>query len=195
MLEDRGGWANAESPDWFADYAPIDVSRTWTIACTMWATINEPWVIVDQGYVEGRHAPGHRDLAEAAAVAKNLLKAHAAAVAAYRLIGEHVDRSSGQSRSRFTPHPTRNADRRGSKSARRLSQPPISRSGAAWARCRTSCRKCSAPPGPNGRPMNCGKSTPDRFRGGQLLPSIGGLRRSGGRLARARITLRQPNCP
>ena len=29
----------------------------------MWATINEPWVVMDQGYVEGRHAPGRRDLA------------------------------------------------------------------------------------------------------------------------------------
>jgi beta-glucosidase len=44
---------------------------------------------VNEGYVEGRHAPGRRDLAEAAAISKNLLKAHAAAVVAYRTTGKH----------------------------------------------------------------------------------------------------------
>jgi beta-glucosidase len=39
--------------------------------------------------VEGHHAPGHRDWSEAAIVSKNLLKAHAAAVSAYRAIGKH----------------------------------------------------------------------------------------------------------
>ncbi len=53
----------------------------------MWTTINEPWVVMDQGYVEGRHAPGRRDLSEAAAVSKNLLRAHGAAVAALRAEG------------------------------------------------------------------------------------------------------------
>ncbi len=87
-LEDRGGWANAESIDWFAQYAEL-MYRTFDDRIKLWATINEPWVIVDQGYVEGRHAPGHRDWAEAARVSKNLLKAHAAAVSAYRSIGKH----------------------------------------------------------------------------------------------------------
>ena len=63
--------------------------RTSDDRVAMWATINEPWVIVDQGYVEGRHAPGRRDWAEAAAVSKNLLQAHAAAVDAYRAEGKH----------------------------------------------------------------------------------------------------------
>ena len=44
---------------------------------------------MNEGYVEGRHAPGRRDWSEAAAVSKNLLKAHAAAVVAYRAIGKH----------------------------------------------------------------------------------------------------------
>ncbi len=54
----------------------------------MWATINEPWVVMDHGYVEGEHAPGLRDLPKAVAVSKNLLRAHAAAVQAGRAEGD-----------------------------------------------------------------------------------------------------------
>jgi beta-glucosidase len=85
-LEDRGGWTNPQIADWFAEYA-----RTMHGALgdrvRMWTTINEPWVVMDLGYVEGRHAPGRRNLAEAAAVSKNLLRAHGAAVAALRAEG------------------------------------------------------------------------------------------------------------
>jgi beta-glucosidase len=87
-IEDLGGWANTESADWFAEYAAL-MYRTLDDRIPLWATLNEPWVVVNEGYVEGRHAPGRRDLAEAAAVAKNLLKAHADAVVAYRSIGKH----------------------------------------------------------------------------------------------------------
>jgi len=85
-LEERGGWANPESIRWFADYAAL-MYRTLGDRVRLWATINEPWVIVDQGYVEGRHAPGRRDWTEAATVSKNLLLAHAAAVETYRAFG------------------------------------------------------------------------------------------------------------
>jgi beta-glucosidase len=88
-LEGRGGWANPSSPNWFAEYAEL-MYRALGDRVPLWATINEPWVVVDAGYVEGLHAPGRRDLAEAAAVSKNLLLAHAAAVAAYRAIGKHA---------------------------------------------------------------------------------------------------------
>jgi beta-glucosidase len=53
-----------------------------------WATLNEPWVVMDQGYVSGNHAPGRRDVAEAAAVSKNLLRVHAAAVQSGRAEGD-----------------------------------------------------------------------------------------------------------
>ena len=82
-LEDRGGWAEPQAADWFAEYAQL-MYRTVGDRVPKWATINEPWVVMNEGYVAGRHAPGRCDLAEAAAVAKNLLRAHAAAVAAYR---------------------------------------------------------------------------------------------------------------
>lgn len=87
-IEDRGGWAHADSAKWFTEYAAL-MYRALDDRITLWATLNEPWVVVNEGYVEGRHAPGRRDRAEAAAVSKNLLLAHAAAVQTYREIGKH----------------------------------------------------------------------------------------------------------
>lgn len=82
-LERRGGWAHADAPKWFAEYAQL-MFRTLGDRVPMWATFNEPWVAMDNGYVAGNHAPGRRDWAEAALVSQNLLRAHAAAVAIYR---------------------------------------------------------------------------------------------------------------
>ncbi len=82
-LEVRGGWAHADAPKWFAEYAHL-MFRTLGDRVPMWATLNEPWVTMDNGYVTGGHAPGRRDWAEAARVSQNLLRAHAAAVAVYR---------------------------------------------------------------------------------------------------------------
>jgi beta-glucosidase len=78
-LEDRGGWADQRIAEWFAEYART-MYRALGDRVRYWATLNEPWVVMDQGYITGNHAPGRRDVAEAAAVAKNLLRAHASAV-------------------------------------------------------------------------------------------------------------------
>jgi beta-glucosidase len=53
----------------------------------LWATLNEPWVVVDAGYLHGTHAPGHRSPFEAPRAAHHLLRAHAAAVRAFRAAG------------------------------------------------------------------------------------------------------------
>jgi beta-glucosidase len=82
-LEQRGGWAHADAPKWFAEYAGL-MFRALGDRVPMWTTLNEPWVTMDNGYVAGNHAPGRRDWAEAAKVSQNLLRAHAAAVAVYR---------------------------------------------------------------------------------------------------------------
>lgn len=82
-LDDRGGWAHPDAPDWFAEYARTVFHRLGD-RVAMWATLNEPWVIVDAGYVHGVHAPGHRDLKKAALVSANLLRAHGKAVRIYR---------------------------------------------------------------------------------------------------------------
>jgi beta-glucosidase len=73
---------------WFADYAGTMV-RALGDRVSIWTTINEPWVIVDQGYVHGTLAPGRCDWTEAAAVSRNLILAHGAGVAAVHSEGNH----------------------------------------------------------------------------------------------------------
>jgi len=82
-LDDRGGWTNRDSVEWFADYAHLMFERL-ADRVTLWATLNEPVLMSDAGYVKGVHAPGRRSVSEAAAVARHLLLAHGAAVEAFR---------------------------------------------------------------------------------------------------------------
>ncbi len=82
-LDDRGGWTNPDSAAWFQDYARTVFERLGD-RVPLWATLNEPVLVSDAGYMKGVHAPGHRRPSEAAAVARHLLLAHGAAVEAYR---------------------------------------------------------------------------------------------------------------
>ncbi len=82
-LEDRGGWLNPDMPKWFADYAGTLFARLGK-RVPMWCTLNEPWVVVDAGYVHGVNAPGHRDFYEAPRAAHGLMSSHAAAVRRFR---------------------------------------------------------------------------------------------------------------
>ncbi len=88
-LDDRGGWLNRDIADWFAEYAQVmfgalDGGVEW------WATLNEPWVVTDGGYLHGPLAPGHRNLFEAPLASHNLMRAHGRAVQAYRASGKHA---------------------------------------------------------------------------------------------------------
>ncbi|MGH8592314.1 MAG: GH1 family beta-glucosidase [Gammaproteobacteria bacterium] len=87
-LEDRGGWLNRDSAQWFADYAQV-MFRALGDRMRLWITVNEPWVVADAGYLHGLHAPGHANRFEAPVVSHNLLRAHALAVQAYRAEGGH----------------------------------------------------------------------------------------------------------
>jgi beta-glucosidase len=87
-LDDRGGWLNPDSAGWFADYASV-VFRKLDDRVKLWATLNEPWVITDGGYLHGALAPGHRNRFEAPIATHNLMRAHGAAVQAYRAEGRH----------------------------------------------------------------------------------------------------------
>jgi beta-glucosidase len=82
-LDDRGGWLNRDVAGWFAEYAAVMFRRLGD-RVPMWATLNEPWVVTDGGYLHGALAPGHRNLFEAPIASHNLLRAHGAAVQAYR---------------------------------------------------------------------------------------------------------------
>lgn len=86
-LDDRGGWTNPDVASWFADYATA-CYRALDGAIDLWATLNEPWVVTDGGYLRGVLAPGHASPFEAPRAAKNLLLAHAAGVEAYRAEGK-----------------------------------------------------------------------------------------------------------
>ncbi|CDH45781.1 GH1 family beta-glucosidase [Candidatus Contendibacter odensensis] len=87
-LDRRGGWLNPESAHWFADYAQV-LFRALDDRVKLWVTLNEPWVIVDGGYLHGALAPGQRNPYAAPIAAHHLLRAHAAAVQAYRAEGRH----------------------------------------------------------------------------------------------------------
>lgn len=87
-LDDRGGWLNPEVAQWFAEYSRV-LFRRLDGRVKLWATLNEPWVVADGGYLHGVLAPGHRSPYEAPRVSHNLMRAHAASVAAYRAEGRH----------------------------------------------------------------------------------------------------------
>jgi len=87
-LDDMGGWLNPDIAGWFGDYASV-VFRRLDDRVKLWATLNEPWVVTDGGYLHGVLAPGHRNRFEAPIAAHQLLRAHGAAVTAYRAQGRH----------------------------------------------------------------------------------------------------------
>jgi beta-glucosidase len=87
-LDDQGGWLNRDIASWFADYATA-VFRRLDDRVGRWATLNEPWVVADGGYLHGALAPGHRNRFEAPIATHNLMRAHGAAVQAYRATGRH----------------------------------------------------------------------------------------------------------
>lgn len=82
-LDDRGGWLNPDISEWFGEYAAAVIQRLGD-RVTHWATLNEPWVVTDGGYLFGVLAPGHRSRAEACIAARNLMRAHGRGVQAAR---------------------------------------------------------------------------------------------------------------
>ena len=82
-LDDRGGWLNPDVAGWFADYAAT-VFRKLDDRVKLWATLNEPWVVTDGGYLHGALAPGHRNRFEAPIASHNILRSHGRAIQAYR---------------------------------------------------------------------------------------------------------------
>ncbi len=82
-LDDLGGWLNPDAAEWLADYARV-MFRALGDRVALWTTLNEPWVVTDGGYLRGALAPGHRNLYEAPIATHNLLRAHGAAVQAFR---------------------------------------------------------------------------------------------------------------
>lgn len=86
-LDDLGGWANRDAAHWFADYAHL-MFQALEDRVRHWTTLNEPWVIVDAGYMHGVHPPGLKSLEKTPLAAHNLLRGHAQAVQAFRADGK-----------------------------------------------------------------------------------------------------------
>lgn len=83
-LHHRGGWLNADSPRWFADYAAVVADRL-SDRVRNWITFNEPQVFVRYGYEVGDHAPGQRHPRhELMRIVHHVLLAHGRGVQALR---------------------------------------------------------------------------------------------------------------
>ena len=80
-----GGWPHPDVASYFADYADI-CFRSLGDRVRYWVTLNEPWCVASDGYIQGWHAPGVRDAALGYRAGHNLLRAHAHAAARYRAV-------------------------------------------------------------------------------------------------------------
>ncbi|CAN5790878.1 GH1 family beta-glucosidase [soil metagenome] len=93
-LQDRGGWLNRESVDWFAEYAGAAYQSLGDMIPHI-ATFNEPWCSAFLGHSAGEHAPGMRDAGASFVAAHHLMLAHHAAIGEMRTMGTSIDTSLG----------------------------------------------------------------------------------------------------
>lgn len=75
VLEDAGGWTNRDTAYAFAEYADV-VTKHLGDRVVSYATLNEPWCSAYLGYMNGHHAPGHKDAKMSHQATHNLLLAH-----------------------------------------------------------------------------------------------------------------------
>jgi beta-glucosidase len=83
VLQDRGGWPSRDTAYAFAEFAAVIAARLGD-RLTNWFTVNEPLCSAWIGYLEGRMAPGLRDLSLAVPASHHLLLGHGLAAAAVR---------------------------------------------------------------------------------------------------------------
>ena len=90
-LQDRGGWAARETAERFAAYSAV-VAAALGDRVTNWVTLNEPRCSAWIGHLEGRHAPGIKDIRAALPASYHLLLGHGLAAQAIRAnsAGAHV---------------------------------------------------------------------------------------------------------
>jgi beta-glucosidase len=86
-LADKGGWANRDVTNWFADFAESITRRIGDRVAAV-ATINEPWCIAWLSHFMGIHAPGLRDIRATARAMHHVLLAHGTAVERLRGMGQ-----------------------------------------------------------------------------------------------------------
>lgn len=85
-LQDRGGWTNRDTTDYFAEYAQ-QMFKQYGDRVKHWITHNEPWCTSFLGHAIGVHAPGLKDFSAALLAAHNVLLSHGKAVEVFRQMG------------------------------------------------------------------------------------------------------------
>lgn len=84
-ISENGSWESENIVDLFSKYV-IKVVETLKEYCNYWIPINEPNVLIHQGYIEGNFPPGVSSLFSAFTVMVNLVKAHSSAYSAIKRI-------------------------------------------------------------------------------------------------------------
>ena len=82
-LQHTGGWTSRDTAYRFADYAAVVADRLGD-RVTDWTTLNEPYCSAWIGHLEGKMAPGVRDLRSAVRASHHLLLGHGLAASAVR---------------------------------------------------------------------------------------------------------------
>ncbi|MGX5655730.1 GH1 family beta-glucosidase [Geodermatophilus nigrescens] len=85
-LQDRGGWADRDTAERFADYAAVVVDALGD-RVRHWSTLNEPMCSALLGHMSGLHAPGLQDPVAASAATHHLLLGHGLAAGRLRAAG------------------------------------------------------------------------------------------------------------
>jgi beta-glucosidase len=86
-LQETGGWMSRDTAQHFADYTTIVAERLGD-RVTDWVTLNEPLCSAWIGHLEGRMAPGIRDVRSAVRASYHLLLAHGLGVQALRAVAQ-----------------------------------------------------------------------------------------------------------
>lgn len=85
-LQDIGGWANPDMPQYFLEYSRVVFKRLGD-RVHRWITFNEPYCAAFLGNWEGRQAPGLRDFSTAVLASYHMYVAHGLAVKDFRESG------------------------------------------------------------------------------------------------------------
>src|SRR5690606_17484270 len=89
-LQDRGGWLEPASVDWFVEYATVAKEALGDVV-TFWTTHNEPWCAAFLGHSAGVFAPGIAEPAAGFVAAHHIMLSHHRAVPALRSTRPHPD--------------------------------------------------------------------------------------------------------
>jgi len=85
----RGGWSNPDIANWFGEYASV-VGTALSDRVKFWMTLNEPFVVANEGHLIGNHAPGMRNIFQACHSVHHQIRAHVAGFHALKAINANL---------------------------------------------------------------------------------------------------------